>query len=358
MRFLATLLIGGLAGLGATSAAAYEPESGLWWNPSESGTGYTLEIQDNRMALTVYGGAQNGAAKWYSAVGFLTYSNDSVRFEATLESYYGVQPMGQPWNGRPALEPSYGTIRIVFDPDNNRRATLTWPNGRSIPIQRHEYYFVRSEDTGGVGSNTLKMLGEWQIVSDISSNGPSSFPFSADVLVLDDYGYDNSPSLKTWVYEGCRPDDAQVGGCSTYALNNHDAYGFFEAPSNDFPNGVQVIVLKDGPYDGRMWYALYELAIGTNDGSGWFTLYPQGADPYDYDAYPTRAFRSASRTFVQEGSGPAKQGDDGKGHAGGLAAQLAAQGALPAKAKAMSPERAERAVARLPLIRALEARLD
>ena len=96
MRFLATLLIGGLAGLGATSAAAYEPESGLWWNPSESGTGYTLEIQDNLMALTVYGGAQNGAAKWYSAVGFLTYSNDSVRFEATLESYYGVQPMGQP----------------------------------------------------------------------------------------------------------------------------------------------------------------------------------------------------------------------------------------------------------------------
>ncbi|MCX7557832.1 hypothetical protein OS187_13625, partial [Xanthomonadaceae bacterium JHOS43] len=105
------------------------------------------------------------------------------------------------------------------------------------------------------------------------------------------------------VYEGCRPDDGQVGGCSTYAPTNHDASGYYEAPSSDFPAGVQVIVLKDGLYDGRMWYALYELAIGTNDGSGWFTLYPQGADPYDYQAWPARAFRSASRTFVQEARG-------------------------------------------------------
>lgn len=358
MRFLATLLIGCLAVFAFDEARAYEPESGLWWNPSESGTGYAIEVQDDFMSVAVYGGAQNGYAKWYTAAGRLDYSGGGVRFEADLLSFYNVQAMGQAWSARPTREPSYGRLRIVFDTSNNRRATLTWPNGRSLPIRRHEFYFQRPEDTGGVTSNTLKMLGEWQIVSDISSNLEASFPFTADVLVLDDYGYDNAPSLRTWVYEGCRPDDGQVGGCSNYALSNHDAFGFFEAPSNDFPNGVQVIVLKDGSYDGRMWYALYELAIGTNDGSGWFTLYPQDADPYDYDAYPTRAFRSASRTFVEEGSGPAKQADEISGRVGGLAAQLAAQGALPAKAKAISDARAERAAARLPLIRALEARLD
>lgn len=357
MRFLATLLIGGLAGLVATHASAYEPESGLWWNPSESGTGYALEVQDDFLAVTVYGGAQNGNAKWYTSAGRLTYANGGVRFEEDLLGFFNVQPIGQPWHGRPTLEPSYGKLRIVFDPNNSRRAMLTWPNGRSIPIQRHEFYLQRPEDTGGVTIDTTKMLGEWQVVADVSSSGPSSFPFSADMLVLDDYGYDNDPSLRTWVYEGCRPDNGQVGGCSNNALNNHDAYGYFEAPSNDFPNGVQVIVLKDGPYDGRMWYALYEIAIGTNDGSGLFTLYPQGTNPYGYEAYPARAFRTASRTFVQEGSGPAKQGDDGKAPVGGLAAQLAARGVLPVEAKAISPERAERAVARLPLIRALEARL-
>ena len=340
-----------------SSAHAYEPEGGIWWNPQESGTGYAIETQDDMMAVAIYGGDAAGFAKWYTSVGRLDYRNGAVRFQADLLSFHNVQPIGAAYHGRPTLEPSHGQLRIDFDPGNNRRATLTWPNGRSLPIERQEFYLHRPEDTGGVNSNTLKMLGEWQIVADIASNTNASFPFSADVLVLDDYAYDNHPSLRTWVYEGCRPDDAQVGGCSNFALNNHDAYGFYEPPSNDFPNGVQVTVLKDGLYGGDMWYALYEIAIGTNDGSGLFTLYPQGANPYDYDAYPMRAFRSASRTFVQEGAGPAKLGDDGSGRVAGLAAQLAAQGALPVKAKALSPERAARVAERLPLIRAIEARL-
>ncbi len=355
MRLLATLLIGCLAALVVNNARAYEPESGQWWNPAEPGIRYFIEIQDDYLVLVVAGGDPAGKAKWYLAQGRL---DGNARFEATLRSYTGIQPIGQAFTRRPVIESSLGRVKIVFNANNNWRARLTWPNGRSVSIRRYDNHFKRAEDTGGVTSYTLKMLGEWSVVSDISTNTEASFPFSADVLVLDDYGYDNTSSLQTWVYEGCRPDDAQVGGCSNHALDNHDAFGFYEPPSNAFPAGVQVIVVKDGAYNGTMWYALYELAIGTNDGSGWFTLYPQGADPYDYDAYPARAFRTASRTFVQEGTGPAKLGEDGAGRAGGLAAQLAAQGALPVRTKAMSPERAEHAAARLPLIRALEARLD
>lgn len=354
VRFLATLLVGCLVALVTHQARAYEPESGQWWNPSEPGIRYLIEIQDDWLSLVVAGGAPNGQAKWYFAQGRL---DGNARFDATLRSYKGIQSIGQAFAGRPEIESTLGRIRIDFNPDNNWRARLTWPNGRGVSIRRYDNYFKRTEDAGGVTSNTLKMLGEWQIVTDISSNTAASFPFTADVLVLDDYAYDNAPSLRTWVYEGCRPDDAQVGGCSNRALTNHDAYGFYEAPSNDFPAGVQVIVLKDGPYSGNMWYALYELAIGTNDGSGWFTLYPQGANPYDYPAYPTRAFRTASRTFVQEGVGPSKQLDDGNGREGGLATQLAAQGALPAPAKSAMRKRADSAE-RLALIRALEARLD
>lgn len=354
MRFLAALLIGCVFGLVATHARAYEPESGQWWSPSEPGVRYFMEIQDDYLTLVVAGGDAAGKAKWYLAQGRL---DGNAYFEATLRSYKGVQPLGQPFTARPVVESSLGKVKIAFNADNNWRAKLTWPNGRSVSLRRHDSSFKRAEDVGGVTSYTLKMLGEWSIVSDISSNTEATFPFAADVLVLDDYAYDNHASLRTWVYEGCRPDDAQIGGCSNYALTNHDAFGFYEAPSRDFPAGVQVIVVKDGAHNGTMWYALYEIAIGTNDGSGWFTLYPQGANPYDYDAYPARAFRSASRTFVQEGTGPAKQGDDGAGRVGGLAAQLVAQGALPVRAKALSPERAARGAERLPLIRAIEARL-
>ncbi len=352
MRLVLSLL---LAAFLAPAASAYEPESGAWWNPAESGTGYYIEIQDNFLGFMAFSGDTNGRAKWFTSVGFLDYTNTGVSFQGDLVSYRNVQRAGGPYTGRPTAEPSFGTLRIVFDPDDNRRATLTWPSGHTIPIQRHEFYFERPEDPAGVTASTLKMLGEWQVTIDLSSNPDVDYPYSADVLVLDDYGWDSG--VKAWAYEGCRPDDAQIGGCSNFALDNHDAAGYFASPTSEFPTGAQIIVVKDGYYNGVMWYALYELAIGTNDGSGLLTLYPCyntpcTTNPYQYAAYPVRAFRSASRTFVQEGAGPAKRA----GRGGGLAALLDAQGALPAGAKAVPPENAARA-ARLAQIRMLEARL-
>lgn len=350
MRFLAILFSLGLAGLFSPNASAYEPESGMWWNPQESGTGYNIEIQDDMMAVAIYGGAANGYAKWYTAVGRL---DGNALFEADLLSFRNVQPMGQPYTGRPTLEPGYGTLTIVFDPDDNRRAMLTWPNGRTIPIERHEFYFVRPEDSAGVRSDTLRMLGEWQITIDQSTNLSAPYPFSADVLVFDDYDYDSYDGL--WYFEGCRPDNAQVGGCSEFALTNHDAVGYFESPT-----GWHVSLVKDGVFNGRLWWALYVMRMGTNDGSGEFTLYPDGADPEDWSVYAVRAFRSASRTFVQEGVGPAKHAGEA-GRSGGLAAQFAAHGALsPIRKDAKDvvvQSRFDR-TALLPQIRALEAKLQ
>jgi hypothetical protein len=331
--------------LSGSPAQAYEPESGAWWNPAESGSGFNLELLDDMLAVTFYGGLPNGQAKWYMAVGRL---DGNAYFEADLLGYTNVQAMGQPWTGRPTLEPSYGRLKIVFDPQDNRRATLTWPNGRSMPIQRYEFYFQRPEDTGGVTASTLRMLGEWQFSIDLSESD-AVYPYSGDVLVLDNHYRDGGQ----WYYEGCRPDDAQIGGCSTYALNNHDAVGYFEAPT-----GLHVTLVKDGIYDGRMWYGLYVMRMGTNDGSGEFTLYPQGGNPDAWDAYPTRSFRSASRTFVQEGVGPAKSGKPGR--LSGLAAQLGALGVSMEPGVTKSTLRSTRfdRASLTPLIHTLEARLE
>ena len=56
----------------AAPAQAYTPESGIWWNPAESGSGYVIEIQDNFMALGYYGGDAQGRATWWTSAGFLT----------------------------------------------------------------------------------------------------------------------------------------------------------------------------------------------------------------------------------------------------------------------------------------------
>lgn len=342
MRLFATLLAIVATAFTISAAQAYEPESGLWWNPAESGTGYTIEVQDDFMSVTLYSGSQTGQAKWYIAAGLL---DRNAYFEADLLSFYAVQPIGKPYQGEPLIEPSYGRLKIVFDPNNNRRATLTWPNGRTVPIQRQEFYFVRYEDTVGVWPEVTRMLGEWQVTIDLSSTG-EAYPFSGDVLVFDDYARDSNG----WYYEGCRPDDAQVGGCSNYALTYHDAVGYFEAPT-----GLHLSLVKDGIYGGQQWYALYLMQMGTNDGSGEFVLYPKGANPDNYDAHPARTFRTASRTFVQEGVGPAKHNKPGP--AQGLSSQLAAQGVLPLPAKTAAQSRFDRS-ALMPRIRDLEARLQ
>jgi SAM-dependent methyltransferase len=44
-----------------------EPESGWWWSPGESGTGYFLAAQGTRLAVFVCGYGQDGAPLWYRA---------------------------------------------------------------------------------------------------------------------------------------------------------------------------------------------------------------------------------------------------------------------------------------------------
>lgn len=345
-RILLTLLAA--AGLAATTAHAYEPESGVWWNPNESGTGYAIEVQDDMMAVAVYGGDQNGFAKWYTATGRL---DGNAYFEADLLGFDHVQPIGQPYPGRPVLEPGYGKLKIVFDPNDNRRATLTWPTGRSIPIQRQEFYFWRAgEDPNSIGVDTTKMLGEWQVTIDVSTHPGVAYPFMADVLVLDWYDRGDDG---IWYYEGCRPDDAQIGGCSEYALTHFAAVGYFEAPT-----GLHVTVVKDGlDQYGQQYYVLYVFKMGTNDGSGELTFYRGGTNPDNEPAYPARAFRSASRTFVQEGSGPAKSVKQSTPRAG-LGAQLMDRdAAVPTPDKTQVASRFDRS-ALLPVIRQLEARLQ
>src|SRR5690606_24567638 len=82
-RLFAPLLL--LAGLG--TAHAYPPEPGLWWNPNASGSGFTLELQDNLLAFTGYLGETNGAPVWYTSAGLMSgnalYEGRLFRFQGS-----------------------------------------------------------------------------------------------------------------------------------------------------------------------------------------------------------------------------------------------------------------------------------
>ena len=280
---------------------AYTPESGIWSNPNESGSGYVIEIQDNLMVLAYYGGDAQGRAVWHLASGLLS---GNARFDnKQMNRTVGSQCIGCPYLGAPiTLVGDGGTVTVVFDPNDNTKATLTWGNGRVVPIRRQWFYFKRGSDPASMRVDATMMLGEWQVVMDFSSNSQSSFDFYGEVLVFNGYEFNNA--LDTWTYEGCRADNSIDGECSNNALAFHNAIGYY-VPSLD----AQCIVVTDSPSN----FLLYAVQSGTNHLQGEVTVYPANRDPLDYAQYPVRGFRSASRTFVEGDVGPSKAAKPRKG---------------------------------------------
>lgn len=293
MRYLTGLAATVLAAAFASAPAqAYTPESGIWWNPNESGTGVVIEVQDNLMVVAAYVGDAQGRATWYTATAFL---QGSALFEGSLDLTQNSQCIGCPYLGLPTVTPGAGgDLTIVFDAEDETKAALTWDNGRTIPIERFEFYTRRPED-GATPVDITKMLGEWQWVIDISTDNQVNLPFLGDVTVFDLFEFDNGQD--TWFYEGCRAENSIDGGCSEDALAFNSAAGYY-VPSLD----TQCIVVDDT----TQTYLLYAVKAGTNHVRGEATIYPKGQNPLNYFTYPVRGFRSASRTFVEEGVGPSK----------------------------------------------------
>jgi hypothetical protein len=342
---LAALLLG--AAFASAPAHAYTPESGIWWNPNESGTGAVIEVQDNLMVVAAYVGDAQGDAIWYTATAFL---QGNALFEGSLDLTEGSQCIGCPYLGLPTVVPGAGgALRIVFDPDDETRASLTWANGRTIPIERFEFYTRRPEDGNSVPTDITKMLGEWQWVTDFSDLNTGAFPYFGDVLVFDQFDFSNGNNR--WFYEGCRADNSQDGGCSQNALAFHSASGYYDASVD-----LQLIVVDDSTTQ----YALYIAPIGTNDTNhpgAEITVYPKNSNPNDFDAFPARAFRTASRTFVEEGVGPAKGAESQfVGRKPGLSDMLSASGLGLQKSAAPKSNYDRAALA--PIIEQLEARIE
>ncbi len=309
----------GLA-LTATSAAfAYTPESGFYWNPEEPGTGVLIEIQDNFLFLNGLLFLPDGSPTFVTSQGFL--DDNAMRFVSTgdpgdgssVNTFRGGQCLGCAFTGPPQIFlGSEGPVEIVFDPEDPSRASLTW-GGRTTSIERFQFGLVRSTDAAPV--SITKMLGEWNTTLDFSTNAQNEGRrFDGDVLVVDQL--DSAMSGGEFSFEGCRPEDSLVGFCSDAAFDSDELAGSFDAAT-----GRHMMLVNNGRADpdGSDSCLLYDVRVGSNvftggldgdlDGSndGGVTSYACGADNVmDLDAYPVRGFRSASRSFVEDGSGPAQ----------------------------------------------------
>lgn len=143
----------------STTAVAFQPRIGLWGNEAESGSGYSIDIQNGIVAMTAYSYQPSGPSQWYLASGPLM--NDGHTFVATLDKYVGGQCISCPYS--PASNAGNdGAIAITFQSET--LATLSLPGGRTTVIQPFDF---------GYGPLPAGLLGEWIFVYDIVAGGPT-----------------------------------------------------------------------------------------------------------------------------------------------------------------------------------------
>lgn len=327
---LAGLVLGLL--LAVAPARAYTPESGLWWSPAEPGSGLNIEIQDNYVSVFGYATDLSGRPVWYLSTGFLT---GNARYDGVLDRYDNGQCIGCPWRQNNRVPGAGGPIRIDFNPDDATRATLTW-GGRTLPIERLHFYLKRPEDEArmpGVRTALTKLLGEWQAVLDFSDNANADTDFYGEVVIFDRLTFDSGGDF----VDGCRPIDSEIGFCRAADASPTDPASRYAVGEYDAVDREHLIVVNNSPST----FAAYFVDFGTNDFRGEMSVYTKGTTPSVF--YPVRGFRSASRSFVEEGIGPSKAKSGGKARP----LPLAGTGTP----KSLSADRQAQ-------LRALEARLD
>ncbi len=305
---------------------AFTPESGVWWNPNESGSGYAIEIQDNFLFVALYVYDDAGNPTWYTAG---TTLEGNALFNGELHYTYNGPCIDCNYTTPITILGQRGPITINFLTETT--ATLQFEGA----VKNIEYFNFL------LGDETDRMLGEWQTVIDFSSTG-EGFPFSGDVLLFDLITTDNGKYA-----EGCRPDNTIDGFCTDFALNNHDVAATYDAVEDQL-----LVVVSD---DANYWLAYY-LDVGINQFDGKAELYPK-VGGHNNVFYPVRGFRTASRSFIETGVGPSKSAKASTETATGLVKNFTKN--LPSKSLASFTEKEQvKIVRQQALIQKLIDRLE
>jgi len=275
MKKLFTLLT-----LMLTSATSWSftPESGLYWNSNEPGSGYNFEIQDNFFFGVFYVYDDYGYPYWYTASGFL---DGNSYFEGDLFISEDGPCLACNWQQNNTYNSGLGKVRIDFLTETTATMKIL---GQTIPIERFNFF---------LGDELQKMRGEWQVVYDVSQYS-NNYPFYADVLLFEQTETFNGDYLAT----GCRSESTAYSSCTNYALNNNDLAAAYDSVNDE----LIAVVRDDDDY-----YLAYYLKTGTNQFDGEAFSYRVGSSPdLNLTGFSVRGFRSASKHFVDTGSGPSK----------------------------------------------------
>ncbi len=115
---------------GTVQCDPQRPQTGWWWNATEGGRGYSIEVQGTRLFYAAYLYDTSGRSIWYVAAG--NTSLDGSLFSGDLLKVTGGQTLTGAYRA-PGPAQSVGAITITFS--NGTNGTIVWPGGQ-VPIER------------------------------------------------------------------------------------------------------------------------------------------------------------------------------------------------------------------------------
>ena len=106
------------------------PETGWWWNASESGTGWFFEVQGSNLFMAGYLYDDAGRPIWYVSSGPML---SATAFDGDLQLYGGGQTMTGSYRA-PTSSAAIGRVSVRFT--GTGTATVTLPQGRTVALSR------------------------------------------------------------------------------------------------------------------------------------------------------------------------------------------------------------------------------
>ena len=232
-------------------ALAILPENGWYWNPSESGRGFNIEIQDNIIFMSAFAYHSDGSSAWYVAGGPMSSDRS---WSAGLYETSGGQCIGCSYRADNAVQ--VGTASITFTSERSAVITMF---GTSISVER--------QDWSGLGaSNRDALAGEWS-----TSEGDPIFPiYFSERISLSIPGLSSGLAFLGGSRTGS-PGNLAVGawqdGQFTMLLDSSTSYYhlyIFNLNTFNRAEGLQWVYLKSGSPTGS---GVYFLAHRTKSGA-------------------------------------------------------------------------------------------
>jgi hypothetical protein len=122
------------------TSSTFAPRAGWWWNPDESGRGFSVELQGDHMFVGAYMYDDDGAPVWYVADALM---KTATRFEAPLLRFANGQTLTGGYR-HPDGPSVAGSIIIDFSDANTAMVTLADLAGtkglRHFPIEPQKQY--------------------------------------------------------------------------------------------------------------------------------------------------------------------------------------------------------------------------